>query len=84
MVSVYDFIRTATMVIGVGFTAQQDRKTWLWGDSMLWGAYAVGLFLFPGYLVTLTLRILLDFRIYPQLLTIFGNYKFQSSAVFGL
>lgn len=57
MVSVYDFIRTAALVIGVGFTAQQDRKTWMWGDSVLWCAYAIGLFLFPGYLVRQFLRI---------------------------
>lgn len=47
MANVYDFIRAAALVIGLGLSAQQDRKSWIWGDSVLWGAYALGLFLFP-------------------------------------
>ncbi|XP_053375163.1 uncharacterized protein LOC128547216 [Mercenaria mercenaria] len=50
MANAYDFIRAAALVIGLGFSAQQDRKSWIWGDSVLWGAYALGLFLFPGLL----------------------------------
>lgn len=51
MANLYDFIRAAALVIGLGFSAQQDRKSWIWGDSVLWGAYAFGLFLFPWLLV---------------------------------
>ncbi|XP_060585503.1 uncharacterized protein LOC132741367 [Ruditapes philippinarum] len=50
MANAYDFIRAAALVIGLGYSAQQDRKSWIWGDSVLWGAYALGLFFFPGML----------------------------------
>jgi hypothetical protein len=52
MANAYDFIRAAALVIGLGYSAQQDRKSWIWGDSVLWGAYALGLFFFPGMLVS--------------------------------
>lgn len=50
MISVFDFIRAGAIVVGLGYTAQQDRKAWIWGDSVLWGAYSLGLFLFPSVL----------------------------------
>ena len=51
MANIYHIIRAAALVVGFGYTAQQDRKTWLWGDSVLWGCYAVGIFLFPESVV---------------------------------
>ncbi|WAR03090.1 hypothetical protein MAR_009648 [Mya arenaria] len=50
MVLVYDFIRSTALVLCIGYTSQQNRKTWMWGDSILWSAYCAGLFAFPGML----------------------------------
>ncbi|XP_052799611.1 uncharacterized protein LOC128231170 isoform X2 [Mya arenaria] len=51
MVLVYDFIRSTALVLCIGYTSQQNRKTWMWGDSILWSAYCAGLFAFPGMLL---------------------------------
>lgn len=51
MANIYDVIRAVTLVVGFGYSAQQDRKTWLWADSVLWGCYAAGIFLFPDSLI---------------------------------
>ena len=52
MATVYDIIRAITLVCGLSYTARQDRKTWMWGESTLVGCYAIGLFLFPQGLVS--------------------------------
>lgn len=51
MANFYDLIRAATLVIGLGCSAQQGRKAWIWSDSVLWGTYGLALFVFPGSLV---------------------------------
>ncbi|KAL4223988.1 hypothetical protein ACF0H5_017447 [Mactra antiquata] len=50
MTNVYDIIRAAALVLGLGFSARQGRKGWIWSDSMLWGSYGLALFAFPGSL----------------------------------
>ena len=51
MATVYDIVRAVTLIFGIGYTARQHRKTWMWGESMMWGCYALGTFLFPRSLV---------------------------------
>lgn len=50
MVSAYTILRAAALSAGLIESSRLDRKSWMWTDSMLWGLYALALFVFPGFM----------------------------------
>ena len=52
MANCYDIIRAVAIVLGFGYCARQDRKTWLWAESVLWGYYTAATFVCPETFVS--------------------------------
>ncbi|KAH3884363.1 uncharacterized protein LOC127837121 [Dreissena polymorpha] len=80
MASVFDFIRSAVIILGIGFNAQQNRKTWMWGDSVMMAAYSLSLFLFPMLLFPGTSSTMLAFltRVFASLLMGLASFLYLS------
>ena len=51
MADFFDWFRVVALVLGFGYVARQNRKTWMWAESVMFGVYGAALFLCPSFLV---------------------------------